>query len=144
MPRNVVSVHPEGALPELVPSLGTGWITYAFWNNATGNPITSFKTAWRVPPNPMGSDGQLIYLFNGIQNSTMIYQPVLQWGNNGAFGGNYWCVASWYADGQNGQAFYSQHTQVSVNQMLVGLMTQTATANGQFSYDCLFGWMTGS
>jgi hypothetical protein len=142
MPYNVVSTHPNKV--KAVPGLGTGWITYAFWNNATGNPITSFKTAWRIPPYPTTEDGELIYLFNGIQNATMIYQPVLQWGNNGAFGGNYWCVASWYADGQNGPAFYSQNTQVPVNGLLVGLMTQTGSANGQFSYNCLFEGIANS
>src|SRR5262249_41369220 len=62
MPRNVTPVHPRvakpdivdavaggaGAAPARVPGLGTGWITYAFWNNATGKPITSFNTSWRV------------------------------------------------------------------------------------------------
>jgi hypothetical protein len=142
MPANVVATDPSKR--KTLPALGTGWITYAFWNNSTGKPITSFKTTWRVPPDPMSNDGQLIYLFNGIQNSTMIYQPVLQWGNNGAFGGNYWCVASWYADGQNGQAFYSQNSRVSVNQALVGLMTQTGSANGQFSYNCIFEGIANS
>jgi hypothetical protein len=30
--------------------------------------------------------GQLIYIFNGIEISTMIYQLVLQWGSNGIWG----------------------------------------------------------
>jgi len=152
MPLNVTSVPPVAAKSAgavrasgtKVPGLGTGWITYAFWNNGTGNPITSFKTGWRVPPNPRTSDGELIYLFNGIQNSTMIYQPVLQFGSNGSFGGNYWCVASWYADGQNGQAFHSQPTQVDIDQLLIGLMTLTGNAGGQFSYNCLFQGIANS
>lgn len=147
-PIEVESVRAGGAAaaaaPVTVPSLGTGWITYAYWNNATGKAITSFTTTWRVPPNPRLDDGELIYLFNGIQNSTMIYQPVLQWGSNGAFGGNYWCVASWYADGQGGQAFYSQNTRVDVDQLLTGLMTQTGSANGQFSYNCIFQGIANS
>ena len=64
MPRNVTAVRPLAAKPETVdaaaaaearasiPGLGTGWITYAFWNNTTGKPITSFTTSWRVPPHP--------------------------------------------------------------------------------------------
>ena len=43
-----------------------------------------------------------IFLFNGIQNSTSIYQPVLQWGPSAAGGGNFWTVASWYVDGAGG------------------------------------------
>ena len=74
MPLNV-------SLPERVaPALGSGWITYAYWRNGTGKPVTLFRTTLVVPPAPATNSGQLIYLFNGIENSTMIYQPVLQWG----------------------------------------------------------------
>jgi len=138
MPRNVTSIRPGAVLLPQVPALASGWITYAFWQNATGHPISSFATTWVVPPAPRTQSGQLIYLFNGIQNSSMIYQPVLQWGSNGAFGGNYWCVASWYADGQTGQATHSTPVQVNPGQVLVGIMTLTGQAGTQFSYNCQF------
>jgi hypothetical protein len=132
MPHNVV--HPR----MLTPAFGSGWITYASWTNNTGAPISLFSTKWVVPPGPSTQSGQLLYLFNGIQNSTMIYQPVLQWGSNGAFGGNYWCVASWYADGQGGPAFHSTPVQVNSGDVLTGVMTLTGhTANG-YSYNCDF------
>jgi hypothetical protein len=89
MPKNVSLAPPTAAVAAAIkPALGSGWIVYASWLNNTGRPITSFRTNWIVPPVPRTQSGQLIYLFNGIQNSTMIYQPVLQWGSNGAFGGN--------------------------------------------------------
>lgn len=140
MPENVV------VPPKEVPALGSGWIAYAYWNNNTGNQISSFTTTWTVPPAPTTQSGQLIYLFNGIQNSTMIYQPVLQWGNNGAFGGNYWGVASWYAGGQNGQAFYSHYTQVNPGDTLVGGMTLTGPGqlSATFNYTCLFQGIANS
>src|SRR5262249_52307958 len=56
------------ARPETVPALGSGWIAYAYWNNGTGQSISSFKTTWKVPPSPSTNAGQIIYLFNGIQN----------------------------------------------------------------------------
>jgi hypothetical protein len=122
-----------------VPSLGSGWITYAYWNNGTGTPISSFATTWVVPPPPSSQDGQLIFLFNGIQNSTMIYQPVLQWGpGSAAGGGNYWAVASWYADGQGGQAFYSNLVTVNPGDTLVGVMTLTGQTGSSFNYNCVF------
>ncbi len=66
MPGNV-------AVPsEIVPTFGSGWIAYADWSNTTGNPISSFSTTWTVPPAPTTQSGQTIFLFNGIQNSTMI------------------------------------------------------------------------
>jgi hypothetical protein len=144
MPFNVTKqASVSGGLP-IVPGLGTGWITYAWWRNTTGNPISSFATTWEVPAPPRTQSGQLIYLFNGIQNATMIYQPVLQWGSNGAFGGNYWCVASWYADGQTGQATHSTPVQVNPGQVLIGVITQTGTTGAQFNYTCEFQGIAGS
>jgi hypothetical protein len=117
--------------------LASGWIAYAYWSNETGSPIT-FQTSWRVPPVPSTQNGQVIFLFNGIQNSTMIYQPVLQWGPSAAGGGNYWSVACWYADGKDGHSFYSSLTRVAVDQVLTGVMTQSGESGGLFSYDCVF------
>jgi hypothetical protein len=72
---------------ENAPDLGDWWIAYAQWDNDTGTPITSFKTTWVVPQAPLSQDGQLVYFFNGLENSTRILQPVLQWGNDGIGGG---------------------------------------------------------
>jgi hypothetical protein len=132
MPGNVAR-HPG-----LVPALAEGWISYASWTNNTGHPVTRFATSWVVPPAPATDHGQTIFLFNGIQNSTMIYQPVLQWGRSAAGGGSYWSVASWYADGQGGQAFHTTLQQVNPGQVLVGVMTQTGQSGSQFSYNCEF------
>lgn len=138
MPRHVV--QPRG----VAPAFGSGWITYASWTNATGTSISQFSTQWVVPQAPATQSGQLIYIFNGIQNSTMIYQPVLQWGDNNAFGGNYWCVASWYADGQGGQAFHSTPVNVNPGDTLVGIMMQTAQGPSGFSYNCQFQGIANS
>ncbi len=131
MPDNVFK-HPH-----VVPALGSGWITYSsFTENA--KPVTLFSTTWVVPPAPATQSGQTVFLFNGIQNSTMIYQPVLQWGPSAAGGGNYWAVASWYADGQGGKSFYSSLVRVNPGQVLVGVMTETAQSPTGFSYNCVF------
>jgi hypothetical protein len=132
MPRNVFfPVAP-------VPAFGSGWITYASWSNTTGTPVSRFATSWVVPPAPSTQSGQTIFLFNGIQNSTMIYQPVLQWGPSAAGGGNNWSVASWYADGQSGQSFYSSLVNVNAGDVLVGVMTLTGQSAQGFSYNCEF------
>jgi len=132
MPRNV-SLHPEKT-----PAKGSGWIAYASWTNTTGHPVSRFATTWVVPPAPSTDHGQTIFLFNGIQNSTMIYQPVLQWGSSAAGGGSYWSVASWYADGQGGVAFHTDLVRVNPGDVLVGVMTLTGQADGKFSYNCEF------
>ncbi len=132
MPRHVTRQRGK------VAGLGSGWIVYADWTNATGSPVSMFTTTWTVPPTPASSSGQTIFLFNGIQNSSMIYQPVLQWGPSAAGGGSYWAVASWYADGQNGTSHYSTLVRVNPGDVLVGVMTLTGQAPQGFSYNCEF------
>jgi len=139
MPLNVS--HPP---PTAVPALGSGWITFASWANNTGTPVSRFATSWVVPPAPATHSGQTIFLFNGIQNSTMIYQPVLQWGSSAAGGGQYWSVASWYADGQGGPAFHSNLTQVNAGDILTGVMTQTGSGPLGDNYDCNFTGIANS
>ncbi|HVB63605.1 MAG TPA: hypothetical protein VNE17_02665, partial [Nitrolancea sp.] len=132
--------------PGPAPALGSGWITYTSWTNATGTPISSFSTTWTVPPAPATQSGQLIYLFNGIEDAgfNWIYQPVLQWGVGGAGGGNYWAIASWYVDGPGGAAFHSNLIQVNSGDVLVGVMTLTGQSGGKFSYNCQFQGIANS
>ncbi|MGZ6692342.1 MAG: hypothetical protein ACXVHQ_33570 [Solirubrobacteraceae bacterium] len=138
MPDQVA--HP----PAVASAFGSGWIAYAYWNNGTGTPLSSFATTWTVPPAPRTQSRQLIYLFNGIQNSTMIFQPVLQWGNNGVFGGNHWCVATWYADGMFGLQFHSTPVNVNAGDVLTGVMTLTGQSSQGFSYNGEFQGIANS
>jgi hypothetical protein len=110
--------------PKSISSVNRGWITYAQWFNA-GHPISLFKTTYIVPPSPLTQSNQTIFLFSGIQNSTMIYQPVLQWGKSAAGGGKYWSVARWYADGLGGSAYHSDLVKVNSGDTLIGIMTLT-------------------
>ncbi len=128
----------------VVPAFGDGWITYASWTNNTGRPVSRFATRWVVPPEPTTHSNQIIFLFNGIQNSTMIYQPVLQWGVSAAGGGPYWAVASWYADGQTGTSFHSNLVRVNAGDILEGVMTLTAQNTHGFSYNCSFSGINGA
>jgi hypothetical protein len=117
-----------------------GWAAWAVWNNQTGQPIDSFRTTWIVPPPPATQSGQLVYLFNGLQNpgGTEILQPVLQWGVSGAGGGNFWSVASWHVDSQN-QAYCTPAVRVNTGDVLSGIMTQTAVfSDGTHNYNCQF------
>jgi len=136
----MIDVPEHKIQPGDVPGFGSGWIVDAFWLNNTGNPVTSFKTTWRVPPAPSTSSGQTIFLFNGIDPvvpTQAILQPVLQWGPSQAGGGPFWSVASWYVMG-NGQAFFTPPVAVNSGDVLVGVMTLTGQANGLFSYQSEF------
>jgi hypothetical protein len=133
--------------PGTVPALGSGWITYFYWNNGTGTPVSSFKTMWQVPPPPSVQDaGEVVFLFNGIQNygaNFGILQPVLQWGVSAAGGGAYWSVASWYVT-SGGQAFHTNLVRVNPDDTLIGVMTKTGQNGTAFSYTSQFQGIAGT
>jgi hypothetical protein len=75
------------------------WIASSSWTNPSGQPpLNYFSTSWSVPNNPVGSDGQTLFLFNALNaiDGSTILQPVLQWGISSAGGGNYWAITNWY------------------------------------------------
>ena len=132
------------------PNPAVQWIINATWKPPTNRPITQFKTTWVVPPAPKTDNAQTIYLFNGLQNPSWIYQPVLQWGTSpDPNGGNYWTVASWLADGQYGPAFYSPLVRVQTGDVLTGVMTLLGSRNiGSNTivtdWDCCFEGIPGT
>jgi len=115
-----------------------GWVSFAFWNNATGTPISLFSTAWTVPEAPQNAGDQTIFLFNGIQNATMIYQPVLQWGSSAAGGGQKWSIGCWYADSPDGHSFYSLLVDVLPGTSLSASMSMTDQSEAGYSYTAQF------
>jgi hypothetical protein len=133
--------------PGAVPALGSGWIAYAYWNNGTGTPVSLFKSMWQVPPPPAVQDpGEVVFLFNGIQNygtNFGILQPVLQWGVSAAGGGAYWSVASWYVT-SGGQAFHTNLVRVNPGDTLVGVMTLTGQSGSLYSYTSQFQGIAGT
>lgn len=132
-PNNVTIPEGRRILP-----LGSGWITYTYWTNTSSTPITYFASTFTVPPAPATSNGQTIFLFPGLQNSSYILQPVLQWGPSAAGGGNYWAIANWYVDGSNGTALFSNLVRVSAGTVLKGIMTQTGTTGSNYNYTSAF------
>jgi hypothetical protein len=144
----------SGELTELVtnetlgaakPAFHDGWITYAKWTEDPNHIITSMSTTWTVPPKPTNRDDQLIYLFNGLQDSNIqhILQPVLTWGVSADGGGPFWSIASWYVD-DSGHAFKSASVNVNEGDVLTGVMTLTAQVDNGFNYDCQFAGIDGT
>jgi hypothetical protein len=80
------------------PGAGNGWVEAVQKNLSlgSGDNIDLMSGSWTVPANPATS-GALIYLWNGIEPTSQnwVLQPVLQWGNNGGFGGDYWVISTW-------------------------------------------------
>jgi hypothetical protein len=117
------------------PWTGHDWMVNSGWMNNTGNPISYFSTRWIVPPAPPSDNDQIIYMFNGIETRTFgwILQPVLQWGDNGDFGGDYWCIANWFVN-SGSFAGHGNSIQVNAGDVLQGIMTLTNHSGGNFSY----------
>jgi hypothetical protein len=142
----MVAIPKVTVRPAAIPALGSGWIAYAYWNNGTGTPLSTFRTTWRVPPPPATQSNQTIFLFNGIQNYGANYgilQPVLQWGSSDIGGGAHWSVASWYVT-SSGQAFHTPLAQVNPGDTLVGEMTLTGRLGNAFNYNCQFQGVAGT
>ncbi len=123
------------------PQLGQGWITFA--QNNTTLSVVGFTTQWTVPVPPPTNHGQLLYLFNGLQDgltgTSHILQPVLQYGSNGAFGGNYWVIDNWYASCGTCPAMYGTPVTVNPGTVLVGNMNgAAATSGGGYNYTSSF------
>ncbi|TDX01643.1 hypothetical protein [Dinghuibacter silviterrae] len=136
----------QAAQPDEVPALGSGWISYAYWNNGTGQPIALFKCNWQVPPEPESRNNQTIFLFNGIQNFGANYgilQPVLQWGPSAAGGGNTWSVASWYVTA-GGNAFFTPLVPVNAGDVLTGVIRCTGQTGNLYNYTCGFEGINGT
>jgi hypothetical protein len=124
-----------------IPGLGSGWITYA-QNDVPVSGITGFTTDWIVPNNPPANNGQLLYIFNGLQDgfdaTSHILQPVLQYGANGRFGGNYWSIDNWYVSCQTCPVFYGTPITVTPGTGLSGIMSGSTSTNGTYNYTSRF------
>jgi hypothetical protein len=74
-----------------------GWKGFAWWRTKSpSDHITRFAATWVVPGPPQQDDGQIIFIFNGLESVNSqsgpggILQAVLQWQRNA------WYVRSWY------------------------------------------------
>jgi len=110
--------------PGLQPPTTNGWVEASWANATTISGLTYFNSldaTFTVPSAPSTAAGQLIYLFPSLEaNGAAILQPVLQWGSNGGFGGNYWVLASWYVSSTT--ALYSTPVRVNAGDSITGVI----------------------
>jgi hypothetical protein len=121
----------------MAPTTGNGWVEDVQNDMplGSGDDIDWLSGTWTVPPAPAASGG-LIYLFNGISPTAenWILQPVLQYGSNGYFGGNYWVIACWMV-GPNNYAFYSPAEQVNPGDTIYGATYVTSESSGKLNWE---------
>jgi hypothetical protein len=122
------------------------WIENTGWSNTGATPIAYFSTTWVVPPAPASNDGQVVFLFNGLEQNgngaapqgPYILQPVLQWGLSYAGGGAYWSITNWYVGPPGSTALYKPLINVNPGDVLQGVMTLTGQSGTEFSYQSSF------
>jgi hypothetical protein len=115
---------------------GNGWVEDSQWllSLKSGDNIDFLGGSWSVPSIPE-TYGALIYLFNGIQpsNGSWIMQPVLQFGDNGNFGGDYWVLASWLVH-SNTDYYVSSPVGVNPGDVIIGQTYQTGVSGNNLYY----------
>jgi len=111
---------------------GNGWVEASQWEVPLGGSdnIDWMSGYFQVPSFP-AENGSLIYLFNGIQptGGNWILQPVIQYGDNGAFGGDYFVVASWLVGPKgSGIVYVSTPQPASPSDVIFGITEQTGVS----------------
>lgn len=152
-PEPAISTRQRAAAPaSITPGTGNGWVEAVETDTslASGDNIDWLSGIWTVPAAPSATGG-LVYLFNGIEPTSQnwILQPVLQYGYNGYFGGNYWVIASWMV-GPNNYAFYSPAERVNSGDKIYGTTYITSQSNGKVNWEvfaeddstCVYTWIT--
>jgi hypothetical protein len=117
----------QGRISGVQAPTDNGWTETAFWN-APGA-VGQFQSEFHVPAAPSNFDGQLIYIFPALEGvaptgGEAILQPVLQYGNNGGWGGQYWTLNSWAGGGgeYNGNYYNGNVISVSTGDVIYGDM----------------------
>jgi hypothetical protein len=135
----------HGAVPafKAVPGAGNGWVeaVQEEVSLSSGDNIDKITGEWVVPSDPTDNGG-LIFLFNGLEDTTqnLIIQPVLQFGytscgicvEGGGIGGNYWVIASWMV-GKNG--YHSPGERVAPGDTIEGATYITSVSKGTLNWE---------
>ncbi len=121
------------------PTYGSGWIADARWDRPTGQAITRDSGTWIVPPSPSTSNGQLVFIFNGVQGFTAtdsaIIQPVLQWGATSFNGGGaYYVMDCWFL--LNSGTWYGSPVEVYPGDSVYASVDSFPTS--PYKYSCTF------
>jgi hypothetical protein len=132
----VVDFGPGDSQPGPIP-YDSGWIAFGYWSRPSGDSITVDSTTWVVPSAPASQDGQTVFLWNGIEGSIYLLQPVLQWGQSAAGGGNTWNAGCWFVH-IHVQGVSSSLAPVSSGDTLVGemIMYPDHPDGGPVEYSC--------
>lgn len=129
--RGVNGVGGRSAPP---PSLD-GWINDEEDNASPGQPTwRSIDAYWHVPGNPSESysSGQVYYTFPGLQDDTLIMQPVLAYHYNSTVPG--WAIGSWNCGNPTLNCFHSSLVGVSPGDSIYGFVHSSSCSSGSCNW----------
>jgi hypothetical protein len=110
------------------------WVEWSSYSPSTA--WGKIVASWKVPTAPAASYGvlddtnQTFFTFPGLETSaqTAIVQPVLTYGNQGTYGGNFWTATSWICSSVCEHS--STVLSVSTGDSLVGTVTASGCSGG--------------
>lgn len=105
----------------------TNYVEYANYTPSIAEQFRHLSASLIVPsgPDTTYASKEIYYTFPGLSSHTSpsyILQPVLSWGNNGIYGGDYWSLSSWHCSFTISQCTHSTPIYPSVGDSLYGTM----------------------
>ena len=120
-----------GGVSDVLPAPGT-FVEYGSYDN--GTPWGEINASWHVPTAPRNpyTGAQVFFAWIGLEpfNGNSIFQPVLTYGDQGMYGGNYWTATSFFCGTPETCAFSSPVLSVSAGDSLTGSVTASSCADG--------------
>jgi len=101
---------------------GSNWLA---WADATVSQISYLRSRWYTPTPPStsgGTPGFALAIFNGLENSATIMQPVLQW--NYGLNNPVWKISSWRYSSPSSY-YYSPMLSVTQGDQVEGTLQYT-------------------
>jgi Big-like domain-containing protein len=119
--------------PAARPPADSGWIEFAY--DFTPGSFRQLDADWTVPAAPTTAySGQRVYFtFPGIQSDAFILQPVIQYGWNGEYGGNFWTMTAWHCDSGPG-CTHSTPIAIATGNAMHGNVVASDCANGECTW----------
>jgi hypothetical protein len=123
---NLHTLQPIASGARVAPS-SNGWVEDTTWTSTVA--LGSLSATFVVPPLPTPSNDATIFFFPAAETNdgATILQPVLQYGQSDAGGGNYWSAASWILTAST--TTISSSMPVSAGDTISGTMTSACSGS---------------
>lgn len=133
----------SGPLAVVAPTLTGDFIEGALSPLSGPDRFRQLTAKWQVPDAPVGSfpsdTVRVYYAFAALET---LYDndlvPALQYGFNGAFGGSYWTMTSWFYP-DTGNVLYGPPISVAARDTVYGSVSASSCSNGKCTWTVIAG-----